>query len=79
MRNKDVDFGQGWSEDGHVENKHRLEIEMNDTYTTYFLECVEEGYLDADEALMMCVKFMGEQAVKMMVKANELPDPFEEN
>ena len=31
MRNKDVDFGQGWLEDEHVENKHRLEIEMNDS------------------------------------------------
>lgn len=39
-----------------------------------FLEMVEEGLLDPVEAVRMCVKWMSEEDVAQMMKANELED-----
>lgn len=39
-----------------------------------FLEMVEEGLLDPVEAVRMCVKWMSEEDVAQMMKANELEE-----
>ena len=44
-----------------------------------FLEMVEEGLLDPVEAVRMCVKWMSEDDVAEMMKANELEDEEDES
>ena len=39
-----------------------------------FLEMVEEGLIDPVEAVRMCVKWMSEEDVAQMMKANELEE-----
>ena len=39
-----------------------------------FIEMVEEGLLDPVEAVRMCVKWMSEDDVAEMMKANELEE-----
>ena len=39
-----------------------------------FLEMVEEGLIDPVEAVRMCVKWMSEDEVAQMMKANELEE-----
>lgn len=41
-------------------------------YSNKFLEMVERGLLDPVEAVRMCVKWMSEDDVKEMCKANEI-------
>lgn len=41
-------------------------------YSNKFLEMVEEGLLDSVEAVRMCAKWMSEDDVKEMCKANEI-------
>ena len=41
-------------------------------YSNKFVEMVEEGTLDPVEAVRMCVKWMSEDDVKEMCKANEI-------
>ena len=41
-------------------------------YSNKFLEMVEEGLLDSVEAVRMCAKWMSEDDVKAMCKANEI-------
>lgn len=43
-----------------------------------FLEMVEEGLLDPVEAVKMCVKWMSEDDVAEMMKANELEEKEDE-
>lgn len=43
-----------------------------------FIEMVEEGLLDPVEAVRMCVKWMSEDDVVEMIKANELEDTEDE-
>ena len=43
-----------------------------------FIEMVEEGLLDPVEAVRMCVKWMSEDDVAEMMKANELEDSEDE-
>lgn len=41
-------------------------------YRDKLLEMVEEGYLDAYDALVMAMKWMSQDEVREMMKANEL-------
>ena len=41
-------------------------------YSNRFLEMVEEGLLDPVEAVRMCVKWMSEDDVKLLMDANEI-------
>lgn len=41
-------------------------------YSNKFLEMVEEGLLDPVEAVRMCVKWMSEDDVKLLMDANEI-------
>lgn len=43
-----------------------------------FIEMVEEGLLDPVEAVRMCVKWMSEDDVAEMMKANELEEKADE-
>jgi hypothetical protein len=36
------------------------------------LEMVEEGYISSDQALLMCLKWMSQDDVDGIIKANEL-------
>ena len=47
---------------------------MSREATNKFLEMVEEGLIDPVEAVRMCVKWMSEDDVAAMMKANELED-----
>lgn len=49
-------------------------------YSNKFLEMVEEGILDPVEAVRMCVKWMSEDDVKLLMDANEIEyeDPEED-
>ena len=47
--------------------------------TNKFLEMVEERLLDPVEAVRMCVKWMSEDDVAEMMKANELEEEDEED
>ena len=44
-----------------------------------FIEMVEEGLLDPVEAVIMCVKWMSEENVVEMMKANELEEKEDED
>ena len=44
-----------------------------------FIEMVEEGLLDPVEAVKMCVKWMSEENVVEMMKANELEEKEDED
>ena len=44
-----------------------------------FIEMVEEGLIDPVEAVRMCVKWMSEDDVAEMMKANELEEEDEED
>jgi hypothetical protein len=44
-----------------------------------FIEMVEEGLLDSVEAVKMCVKWMSEENVAEMMKANELEEKEDED
>ena len=41
-------------------------------YSNKFLEMVEGGLLDPVEAVRMCVKWMSEDDVRLMMEANEI-------
>jgi hypothetical protein len=41
-------------------------------YTSAILEGVEEGWLDSDQIMNMCLKAMSEDDVERMCKANEI-------
>ena len=43
-----------------------------------FIEMVEEGLIDPVEAVRMCVKWMSEDDVAEMMKANELKEATED-
>ena len=43
-----------------------------------FIEMVEDGLIDPVEAVRMCVKWMSEEDVAAMMKANELEDTEDE-
>ena len=47
--------------------------------TNRLLEMVDEGLLDPKDLVMMCLKWMSEEEVKEMCKANELLEEDEEN
>ena len=40
--------------------------------TNKVLEMIDEGMLDAEEVVMMCLKWMSEDDVKAMCEANEI-------
>jgi len=40
--------------------------------TEKLLEAIEEGLVDRDTVIMACLKFMTEEQVKAMCKANDL-------
>lgn len=40
-------------------------------YTNQLLEMIEDGLLDKDNVIMACVKYMSEDDVRDMMKANE--------
>jgi hypothetical protein len=41
-------------------------------YSNKFIEMVEEGLLDPVEAVRMCVKWMSEDDVQLLMDANEI-------
>ena len=49
---------------------------MRNEYTNKLHEMIEEGRLDKDMVIMACVKYMQEDHVESMMKANEMV-PFE--
>ena len=53
---------------------------MNDAIAnprSYAFDLVEEGHLSAYDLLICCLKFMGDDSVLAMLKANELILPEE--
>lgn len=50
-----------------------MQIESR-TFTNKLLEMISEGVISADTVLLMCVKWMSEDDVKDMMRANELID-----
>jgi hypothetical protein len=49
---------------------------MSREYTNRLLEMVDEGLLDARQALLMCVKYMSEDEVADMMRFNDLSHLF---
>ena len=49
---------------------------MSREQTNRLLEMVDEGLLDARQALLMCVKYMSEDDVADMLDVNELSERF---
>ena len=47
---------------------------MSRKYTNRLLEMVDEGLLDARQALLMCVKYMSEDEVADMIRFNDLSE-----
>jgi hypothetical protein len=47
---------------------------MSREYTNRLLEMVDEGLLDARQALLMCVKYMSEDEVADMIRFNDLSE-----
>lgn len=47
-------------------------------YSNRFIEMVEEGLLDPVEAVRMCVKWMSEDDVKLLMDANEIEYEYSE-
>jgi hypothetical protein len=41
-------------------------------YTIKLLEIIEDGMLDKDMVIMACLKYMSEDAVKEMMRINEM-------
>ena len=56
-------------------NYHEVEVRKA---SNKFIEMVEEGLFDPIEAVRMCVKWMSEDDVAEMMKANELEDSEDE-
>ena len=49
---------------------------MSREYTNRLLEIVDNGELDARQALLMCVKYMSEDEVADMIRFNDLSERF---
>jgi len=49
---------------------------MSREYTNRLLEIVDNGELDARQALLMCVKYMSEDEVADMIRFNDLDERF---
>lgn len=51
---------------------------MERKITNHILEMIDEQILDPKEIVLMCLKWMSEEDVKAMAKANELIDERDE-
>ena len=49
---------------------------MSRKYTNQLLEMVDNGELDARQALLMCVKYMSEDEVADMIRFNDMSHLF---
>ena len=52
---------------------------MTRFYTNMLLELVEDGMLGKDDVIMACVKYMSEDDVKDMCRANDILDEEDED
>ena len=51
---------------------------MSREYTNSFLELIEDGLVDKDDAIIMCMKYMSEDDVKGMMEANCVDELLED-
>lgn len=42
-------------------------------YTTYLLECINDGMISSQEVVEMCLSYMSERDVADMMEINDIP------